>query len=354
MMNSQTAKPTGEPMISASSGSVPLPSAWTRISGLLFAHRLTIYICVLLVGSLAAYGYGIRTRTIFACQANGYSADRYLAYCNGANYADYEHGAFQFNLEPTVPEAVRNADVVFLGNSRVPVAYSTAPTERWFSANSARYYVLGFSYYENSLFESGLLERIQPRASVYVINVNDFFVPTETVPVKVILHDPKAADDYKSKRFWQGIHQRVCGTLPIICGKQYVIFRSRETGAYRTEGAVDPKVLPVTYNSVADPSAVETNVAAATDFLSRFAKNKCVILTIVPYNGTDIGTAKAIAGRLGLPLVTPENVQGLQTFDGWHLDQPSAQRWSEAFFQAAGPRIRSCLDSHGATDSKRP
>src|SRR5579862_3350807 len=128
MMNSQAAKPTGEPIMSAVSGSVRLPSTWPRARAFLFAHRLVIYICVLLVGSVAAYGYGVRTRTIFACQADGYSADRYLAYCNGANYADYEHGAFQFNLEPAVQEAVRNADVLFLGNSRVQVAFSTVPT----------------------------------------------------------------------------------------------------------------------------------------------------------------------------------------------------------------------------------
>ena len=234
-------------MVSAASGSVPLPSAWTKAWEFLLAHRLMIYISVLLVASLAAYGYGIRSRTIFACQADGYSADRYLAYCNGANYADYEHGAFQFKLEPSVQDAVKNADVLFLGNSRVQVAFSTAPTEQWFSANSARYYLLGFSYYENVLFEGALLNRIHPHASVYVINVNDFFVPTESVPVKTILHDAKAPDEYEAKRFWQSVHEQICGTLTMICGRKFVIFRSRDTGAYYTEGALSPKVVPVSY-----------------------------------------------------------------------------------------------------------
>ena len=354
MMNSQTAQRTRRPLISAVSGSVPLLRPWIKPWEYLFARRLRTYIFLLLAASVAAYGYGVRTRTIFACQADGYSADRYLAYCNGANYADYEHGAFQFKLEPSVQDAVRNADVLFLGNSRVQVAFSTAPTERWFSANSARYYLLGFSYYENTLFESKLLDQSHPQASVYVINVNDFFVPTESVPVKVILHDPKALDEYNAKRFWQSVHEQICGTLMMVCGRQFVIFRSRETGAYYTEGAVGPKVLPVSYSPVADQSAVQANVAAGVDFLSRFIQKKSVILTIIPYVGTDIGTAKAIANGLGLKLVTPENVEGLQTYDGFHLDQPSAQRWSQAFFQAAGPEIRSCLDNRGASDRLRP
>src|SRR5271156_3664220 len=62
----------------------------------IFASHLTPYICVVLVVALASYGYWLKTRSIFACQAPGYSADRYLAYCGGGNYADYEHGAFAF------------------------------------------------------------------------------------------------------------------------------------------------------------------------------------------------------------------------------------------------------------------
>ena len=351
MMDSQTAKRTAQRMTRTASGRVRLASPWTVAWGAFTAPRLIVYISMLLAVCVLAYGYGIRTRTIFACQADGYSESRYLAYCNGANYADYEHGAFQFNLEPGIQDAVRDADVLFLGNSRVQVAFSTAPTKRWFSANAARYYLLGFSYYENALFEGGLLKRIRPQTSVYIINVNDFFVPTESVPAKMILHDPKALSDYQSKRLWQDIHRRVCGTFPMICGRAFVIFRSRDTGTYYTEGAVGPKVVPVSYVKDVDPSAVKSNIAAAVDFLSRFTRKKCVILTIVPYVGTDVGTAKAIANGLGLDLdlVPPENLEGLQTYDGFHLDQSSAQRWSDAFFQTAGPKIRSCLDSQGVT-----
>jgi hypothetical protein len=58
---------------------------------------------------------------------------------------DYEHGAFEFNLEPTAQNFAKNVDVLFLGNSRLQVAFSTVATTNWFSAASARYYLLGFS-----------------------------------------------------------------------------------------------------------------------------------------------------------------------------------------------------------------
>ena len=348
-MNLRSAVSLKAPAASTAAGSLSVSKAWERLC----AQRVAIYVCLVLFASVGAYGYWIRTHTIFACQADGYSADRYLAYCNGANYADYEHGAFEFNLEPSVEDSVQNADVVFLGNSRVQVAFSTVPTQNWFTENQTGYYLLGFSYYENSFFEDRLLERIHPRARAYVINVEGFFQPVESVPVRMVLSDPKAVDKYEAKRFWQGIHERICEAVPLLCGKQFVIFRSRETGRYYTEGAVGPKSVPVSYDSTVDKKVAQDSIASAMVFLSHFAKGKCVILTIVPYVGTELGTATAIADGLGLKLVTPGVIPGLQTYDGYHLDQPSAQRWSQAFFQAAGPEIRSCLANRYAVDSRR-
>ncbi len=119
-----------------------LPS---KIRTQLFTSRPTIYIGVIFAAILAAYAYEFRTQSIFSCTANGYSSDRYIAYCNVASYADYEHGAFQFGLEPSEEDFASKADVLFLGNSRLQVAFSTAATSDWLSAASARYHLLGFS-----------------------------------------------------------------------------------------------------------------------------------------------------------------------------------------------------------------
>jgi hypothetical protein len=42
-------------------------------------------------------------------------------------------------------------------------------------------------------------------------------------------------------------------------------------------------------------------------------------------------------------------IQGLLTFDGTQMEKMSAERWSRAFFQAAGPKIRSCLEGQQAS-----
>jgi hypothetical protein len=311
--------------------------------GRLFAGRPALYICVILGVILVTSVYKFRRETIFACQATLYNSDRYLAYCNGTRYADYEHGAFWFDLEPTAQTFARNADVLFLGNSRLQFAFSTAATTDWFSAASARYYLLGFTYYENVVFEEELLRRILPKARVYVINVDDFFDRKESPPANVVMHDPEARNRYEGKRLWQHVHEPICKRFPAFCGDTVAFFRSRETGAY-SKRVVREYRAPVSYDQTIGQDAVSSNAAAANDFLPYLpVKRKCIILTNVPTVETKIGNVNAVATALGENLIAPE-ITGLETFDGFHLDQPSAEYWSQAFFQIAGSRIRSCLD----------
>jgi len=98
----------------------------------LLAGRPAIYAFIILTAAYVACAYQIRAQTIFSCPAGGYSADRYLAYCQGTSYADYEHGAFQFDLEPAARAFASEADVLFLGNSRLQLDFSTTATADWF------------------------------------------------------------------------------------------------------------------------------------------------------------------------------------------------------------------------------
>jgi hypothetical protein len=336
-------------MIKTALGLPLRPKPWAKVWEGLSVSRPTLYISVVLITAFVSYAHWLRTYSIFSCQADGYSSDRYLAYCGGEHYADYEHGAFWFDLEPAARSFAKNADVLFIGNSRIQVALSTAATANWFAGASVRYYLLGFSYTENVIFTDELLRRIHPRASVYVIDVDDFFERYETPPVKTLFHDPGARNRYEGKRFWQRIHEPICKTFAALCGVNPVTYRSRETGAF-TKRTAELNFTPVSYDQVIDQHVVNSNTVAATDFLSHLAvERRCIILTNVPTPGTKIGNVKAVATNLGMNLVTPEIPEGLRTYDGWHLDPPSAERWSIAFLQSAGSSIRSCVDRRGAT-----
>ena len=264
-----------------------------------------MYISVILVVALVGYMYQLRTRSIFACSANFYDSDHYLVYCGAGGYGDYEHGAFWFDLEPSARAFAKNADVLFLGDSRLQVGFSTAATANWFSAASTRYYLLGFAGRENMVFAQGLLRRIQPKARVYVINVDGFFERSETTHLKTILHDPEARHRYEVKRLWQRVHEPVCRNLLKFCGHEPVWFRSRETGAYTTgEGGVP---IPVSYDQAINQDVVNGYTDAAILFLSRVpVKRSCIILTMVPNSETKIGNAKAVATALRMNFVAPE------------------------------------------------
>jgi hypothetical protein len=308
-----------------------------------FANRPAFYVGLVIAALLVGFAYQFKTQTIFACQADGYSADQYIAYCNGTRYADYEHGAFWFDLEPAANAFAANADMLFLGNSRTQIAFSTAATRDWFMAAGARYYLLGFSYEENVVMAEELLRKLHPRAKVYVINVDNFFDRYETFPMKALLHDPDARGRYQAKRLWQHIHEPICKAVPTVCGNDYVIFRSRETGAY-TKRTYKQNSLPVSYDEALERDVIERNTATALAFLPRVKVDRdCIILTMVPTVGTKIGNVRAVAKSLGASFITPEGVDGLRTFDGSHLDKPSAELWSRAFLEAASSKIHSCL-----------
>lgn len=321
-----------------------------------FKERPGIYILILLAVCVAASLYRSRADSIFACQASGYTSDRYLAYCDAKSYGDYEHGAFWFDLEPRADTAAANADVLFLGNSRVQFAFSTDATAKWFSSALARYYLLGFVAYENSIFFQALLHKLKPRAEVYVISLDDFFERSERPITKTLIHDSAALPRYEVKRFLQTFHQAICMKLTKICGNGVVVFRSRQTGAWYVPQTDKFKGLerPVSYNEQVNEHAVEEEVARGRIFLSELPiKTECVILTVVPSVGTKLSTANAIASGLGKSLVVPERLDGLQTREGVHLDDASAERWSAAFFRTAGPQIQKCLKTTSSGDNRR-
>jgi hypothetical protein len=313
----------------------------------LFAARPTIYILVVLIVALLAYVYTLRTTGIFSCQASGYSSDYYLDYCQAAAYGDYEHGAFWFDLEPAAQSFASGAQVLFLGDSRLQFAFSTTATAGWFSNATAHYYLLGFGYHGNVAFQEKLLRKLNPQAKTYVMNV-DFFDRSESPPAREVMHRAGARSRYEVKRLWQLVHEPICKTVPKICADRYTLFRSRETGAYITRQSGYAS-SPVSYDDFVEQDIVEKYTASGHDFLSRLpVKQECVVLTQIPTVKTNNKTAVAVATALGLNLVVPE-VDGLQTFDGVHLDRPSAERWSKAFLDAAGAQIRRCLDnSRGA------
>jgi hypothetical protein len=307
------------------------------------APRPALYIALLMVTVVVAAVYSIRADGAFACQANGYGSDRYLAYCNVDGYGEYDHGALWFDLEPKARAAARKADVVFLGNSRQQFAFSTSATADWFKAKSIPYYLLGFSENERYHFEEQVMNRMGVQPAVYVITVDGFFEESESVSASLGMHDDEARSRIDRKRVWQRLHQPVCSAMPALCGRAYAIFRSRDTGAWKRAGVMSGGKKATSEDPEVEEERVDRQSTSARIMLGRLpVLPECTILTFVPTVDGRRATAAASAEAVGRDFMAP-SIDGLLTFDGSHLDEASAERWAAAFFQQAGPRIDTCV-----------
>jgi len=305
----------------------------------------SLFVLLVACSFVGTFVYKLRIDGIFACPASGYGSNAYLSDCTARTYGDYDHGAFWFGLEPQAQRAAAEADVLFVGSSRLQFAFAGAAAASWFSASGIRHYLLGFSHSETVAFFGPLLTKIRPRAKVYVINVDRFFDDRVSPPTEQILHSRDILKRYNEKRSWQLLHRRLCAALPVACGNALAVYRTRETGVWQRRGSGHLKTTQV---SLGHPSNVERwdhYARLGEKFLAQLPVDRsCVILTIVPTVETKRAEAMAIAAKLGHDLLAPQ-IQGLSTFDGSHLDEASAERWSAAFLQEAGPRIRRCVDA---------
>lgn len=325
--------------------SISESAAATRLVG----RRPLLHLSIVLAVTLGAAVYGFREQSLFACPVSGYGSDVYLAYCGSTGYGDYDYGAFWFGLEPTATKAAAEADVLFLGNSRMQFGLSSGSTSSWFAAVGATHYLLGFAYDGNYKFIGPLLNRLRPKARVYVINLDLFLEEEDRPPSRVVKSDSSAPTRYQRKRQWQAVHRSVCATLPLICDEKAAFFRSRETGSWHFAGRGNFTSKAVSFDDQVDTGVLNAYAPRGERFLAEMpVPPECQILTMVPTVNTPVGTAKAIATALKRPLIVPQ-LTDLQTFDESHLDVTSAEQWSSAFFREAGPLIQSCLENSSRT-----
>lgn len=310
-------------------------------------QRPALYVALLIATMCLATGYKLRSDGLFSCDASGYGADRYVAYCQASAYGDYDYGAFWYGLEPSTSAAAASADVLFVGNSRAQFALSSSAIASWFQSHLARYYLLGFAYNGNMAFAAPLLRRLKPRAKVYVISVDLFFRGQPTQPALEVMRDSAALGKYREKSFSQVAHRALCTRVAALCRHEFAYYRRRTDGAWVVVGRGDFRSQPVAYSDSVDHRVLDTEVALGREFVAQLPVSRdCILLTLPAKGalgpGTSVGTAKAIAAALGLPLIAPQP-DGLTTFDGSHADPASAERWSSAFIDAAAPSIEKCL-----------
>lgn len=284
------------------------------------------------------------TQGVFACGAEGYGNHRYLAYCNATSYGDFDRGAFWFPLLPESVKAVDQAEVLFLGSSRMQFGFSTDTIRNWFSELDATHYLLGFTHSENIQLFTPLLRSLAPKPKAVVINVDDFFVSRISPPARLIFSEPDIADRYLTKLRWQSIHKVVCGNVAILCGSAYAVFRDRSDGHWVWQGnAMGENEIPVRLDFAPPKEEWRSNPELAKEFLAELGVARdCILFTVVPSPSTPLQEARWLAANLDVNLVEPLS-DAYMTFDASHLNKPSAEHWSQSFIERAGDQLRECV-----------
>ncbi|HEY7247276.1 MAG TPA: hypothetical protein VH678_25670 [Xanthobacteraceae bacterium] len=285
------------------------------------------------------------------CRSSGYDNEHFLAYCDNPTYADYEHGALLYGIEPGVIDNLRGADVLFVGNSKAQFAFSSKAVEDYFDSIHVRFFVLGFGYGEESTFALAVLRKWPVSPKLLVINADPFFsTAISSAGSSALEGKPAFFWRLALKLLFQRVHRGVCFVASHVCPESKAsIFRSARNGQWRLSSwhvaeksvAVDGSgQITMNRESLRDPARL------GEEFLNAVGVSRnCVILTGVPNSLLDSpGIAAGLASFLKTQSVLPA-VGGLATIDSVHLNPASVERWSAQFVQAMTPILRKCLPS---------
>lgn len=313
-----------------------------------------------LSAALGASSFMLGSMTIanLSVRYAGYRPDTFLAYAHNASYGDYEHSAIYFGIVPKIHKNIRNAQVIFLGSSHPQLAFSTEATRSFFESRGISTFNLAFGYTEQNIFAEKLLAHVQAAPRVIIINADPFFSGYVSEPAKATLTGGlKTISTAILKSSFQKIHRWICPSLPRVCGNTEIsYFRSARDGQVSLPRDADKTWAPIHGGAAVQYQTIDGEkwtmpelspfLAEGERFLqSQSIARQCVVLTWVPDSTPspfdNMDTAAAIASRLGTRFIMPQ-LDGLVTYDGSHLDSPSAERWSAAFLDQLAPILSEC------------
>jgi hypothetical protein len=299
--------------------------------------------------SILTIGVGQMTVDNLKCRSTGYDNGDFLAYCRSELYADYEHGALFYGLEPSAIYNIRRAEVLFVGNSKLQAGFSSRAVRDYFNSINVPFFIMGFGYADESSFSEAILKRWGVSPKVLVINADPFFSEWLSPAARDALEGrPAFLWRLLLKSLFQRVHRAVCLVASPVCPEsEPSIYRSPRDGQWNWIGPyIEEKSVPIDRST---QTTLPPHILAAAEkigekFLEQFGLDRqCVVLTATPNSPLDsTGIAKGLAASLKTSSIFP-SVDNLSTLDGVHLNLASAERWSGQFVRAMGPILKKCI-----------
>jgi hypothetical protein len=293
------------------------------------------------------------------CWSSEYGPLYYLAGCNDpsfgelTNFSEYQTGAIYYALESGISEAIRNAQVIFVGSSKLQAAFSTQATTAYFAKQNIRFYMLGFpDLYLGLVLPTFKRSRASP--SLLIVNADPFFIDPQTRP-NVALGTLRTNLRFARVFALQRLQRAICPSVPSFCSPPYrTTYRSANTGQWRWRDSYYPE-QSIPFNELLQHEFSDNDFKTSVDFGERFLREidinrDCIVFTGIPNNDQDApAIASRLAQRLGTHLIVPK-VEPLMLLDDYHLNFDSAERWSAAFLSELTPVLQSCLSKGDGHD----
>jgi len=256
----------------------------------------------------------------------------YLAYDRGG----LDHGVLYHDLSGAA-EALRSAEVLFLGDSSVQFAFPHGPLAEFSARTGLRAFVMAFAYGEHDEFAEALIERHDLHPKWLVVNADPFFVGQQSDMARHV----RAGDAFEAwKERFQAVtayevrhrlHQVVPYLDPFPPARDWVNFRNLEDGTLHVAAwAGTPRPATSLREGLlrrAKPEWIRRAERFQQDMRARGAR---LVLTTIPPVSPNL--ALDLSEALAVPVVLPPVPrEELMTLDGNHLDQASSLRYATAF-----------------------
>jgi hypothetical protein len=232
--------------------------------------------------------------------------------------------------------SIRNADVVFFGDSRLQFAFRGEELRSYFAKRGLSYYLLGFPNGTDRLALT-ILERCNAKPKIAVVQESGFFgneLPTnESVVLASSAFEAfKIRTEFELAYFLRSkLH--LIFPHPVgrdLAGGSWILYRSRLDGSWWVAAGTQGD-FPVNGGAVRKVRIPRVQLNAAERFKSVIeAGGGRLLLTYVPTRNIGRARAHTIAKHLGVPVLDPR-LAGLRTADGVHLLIDSAERFARRF-----------------------
>jgi len=273
--------------------------------------------------------------------------DYYLAHDRGGHV---DHHVLYHGTDAEAIDNLKQADILFLGTSRMMFALRSRVLAPWAQAYGLTYYALGFGFRDGDAFVLEMIRKHDLRPKLVVVNVDGFFGRAlSTWAQRVVKDSPFGA----RKRFWEAefghesrrfVHRIIPNWIDLYgrpgfpFGNEFIAYRSRVDGVWSISPWPKPSMPAPSQDFGVEPVGPRIGDPARAFKAELDRRGSRMILTYVPTPEDSGGNPVALGELLGVPVVGMD-VDGLTSHDGSHLSEESAVFWTRRLIQDLTPYL---------------